>query len=115
MVFGGTFNGYVVMKGSYACIVNKPSKCFQLENGTWKEHSTLNHERYNCATVSTEKGTFVFGGNADMCGSSKSYEYLPIGSRIWKNGKGTQIPGGFEKGCAIEVKSRNEIEDKVNK
>ena len=109
MVFGGTFNGYVVMKDSYACIVNKPSKCFQLENGAWKEHSTLNHERYNCATVSTVKGTFVFGGDATMCGSSKSYEYLPIGSRIWKNGKRNQIPGGFESGCAIEVKSRNEI------
>ena len=65
----------------------KPSKCFQLENLTWKEHSTLNRKRVNSATVTTDKGTFVFGG----VHNGKSYEYLPIGSKKWKIGKSSLL------------------------
>merc|ERR1711902_86147 len=37
-----------------------------------------------------------------------SYEYLPKDSTTWLMGK-TNIPGGFEGGCAIAVKSDQEI------
>ena len=69
MVFGSTSK-----KNDYD--YKTPSKCFQLENGIWKEHSTLNRQRVYSATVATDKGTFVFGGIR----YGKSYEYLQIGS-----------------------------------
>ena len=37
-------------------------KCLQLDNGTWKEHSTLNVERACHSAVTTQTATFVFGG-----------------------------------------------------
>ena len=82
-------------------------KCFQLDNGTWKEHSTLQRRRGYSAIVTTDQGTFIFGGNE----YSKSYEFLPIGSKKWKIGKRShsQLPGGILNTSAIEVKSKQEI------
>ena len=82
-------------------------KCYQLIDGKWKEHSMLNRKKYRASAIPTEKGTFLFGG---VPYNSYTYEYLPNDptSTNWKVGK-TQIPGGFEFGCAIEVKSKQQI------
>ena len=79
-------------------------KCLQLDHGTWKEHSTLNKERLFHSAVTTQTATFLFGGDY----SRKTYEYLPKDSTTWLMGK-TEIPGGFSRGCAIAVKSDQEI------
>ena len=83
---------------------NNLQKCLQLDHVTWKEHSTLNQERHSHSAVTTQTATFLFGGNH----SRKTYEYLPKGSKTWLMGK-TKIPGGFSEGCAISVKSDQEI------
>ena len=79
-------------------------KCFQMERGAWKEHSSLNHERYRHAVVTTQTGIFIFGGVYPR----ETYEYLPKGSTTWLIGK-TLIPRGLWYGCAIAVKSEQEI------
>ena len=80
-------------------------KCLQLEHGAWKEQSILNIQRFGHSSVRTKSATYVFGGMA----SEKTYEYLPKDSNIWRKGK-TKIPGkGFVSGCAITVKSEQEI------
>ena len=80
-------------------------KCLQLDHNTWKEHSTINRERAWHSAVTTQAATFVFGGGI----SNKTYEYLPKDSTKWLMGK-TEIPGrGFYNGCAIAVKSGQEI------
>ena len=58
-------------------------KCLQLDNGIWKEHSTLNVERDWHSAVTTQTATFVFGGDY----SDKTYEYLPKDSTKWLMGK----------------------------
>ena len=99
MVCGGSLNKHDVYYD------DEPWKCFLLDNSTWKHHSTLKYKRSYSSTVTTSKGTFIFGGNQ----SSKNYEYLPIGSKKWTRGKKNQLLGGFVFGCAIEVKSNQEI------
>ena len=81
-------------------------KCYQLLRGDWMLHSTLNKKRLNYAVVSTQKAIFIFGGEH----SRNTYEYLPKDSTKlkWLMGK-TEIPGGFQGGCAIAVKSEQEI------
>ena len=79
-------------------------KCLQLDHGTWKEHSTLNQKRVDHSAVTTQTATFLFGGSF----SEHTYEYLPKGSTTWLMGK-TEIPRGFGSGCAIAVKSGQEI------
>ena len=79
-------------------------KSLKLDNGTWKEHSTLNVERAWHSAVTTQTATFIFGG----CYSDQTYEYLLKDSTRWLMGK-TEIPGGFMYGCAIAVKSDQEI------
>ena len=79
-------------------------KCLQLDHGTWKEHSTLTMERVYHSAVTTQTATFLFGGDC----SKTTYEYLPKDSTTWLMGK-TNIPGGFGRGCAIAVKSDQEI------
>ena len=81
-----------------------PRQCFQLNQGTWKKHSTLGEERYLSSAVSTQTATFLFGGYY----STHNYEYLPKGSNTWQLGK-VGIPRGFYLGCAIAVKSEQEI------
>ena len=76
-----------------------------MDNGTWKEHSSLNEVRISHSTVSTETATYVFGGGQH---SSKTYEYLLKDSTTWLMGK-TEIPGGFTNGFAILVRSGQEI------
>ena len=79
-------------------------KCLQLDKGTWREHSTLNMSRIGHSAVATQTATFFFGGIL----SNTTYEYLPKDSNTWLIGK-TEIPGGFWAGCAIAVKSDQEI------
>ena len=76
-----------------------------MDHGTWKDHSTLNEERIAHSTVSTQIATFLFGGTEK---SKTSYEYLPKDSKTWIMGK-SKIPEGFTNGCAIAVKSGQEI------
>ena len=80
------------------------SKCLQLDHGTWKNHSTLNQDRFDHSAVRTQTATFIFGGSH----SRETYEYLPKGSSTWVMGR-RKIPGGFWYGCAIAVKSDQEI------
>ena len=55
--------------------------------------------------ATTPTATFIFGG----CHSKKTFEYLPKDSTKWMRGR-TEIPGrGFDSGCAITVKSGQEI------
>ena len=84
--------------------VNIFQKCLQFDNGTWKQHSTFNRERADHSVVTTQTATFVFGGRL----SYKTYEYLPKNGTRWLMGK-TKIPRGFWNGCAIAVKSGEEI------
>ena len=84
--------------------IDEISKCLKLEGGTWMEHSSLNKRRAWETVVPTKTATFIFGGNK----SRKTYEYLPKDSTTWLMGK-TEIPGCFFKGCAIAVKSDQEI------
>ena len=51
-------NGTILLCGGYGNL----EKCLQLDNGTWKEHSTLNVERAWHSIVTTQTATFIFGG-----------------------------------------------------
>ena len=93
-------NGIMLLCGGFYNF----QKCLQLDQEIWKEHSTLNTIRVNHSAVTTQTATFLFGGDD----SRTTYEYLPKNSITWLKGK-TEIPGGFEKGCAIAVKSDKEI------
>ena len=92
-------NGKILLCGGNG----NSDKCLQLDHGTWKEHSTLNVERVAHSAATTQAATFIFGGFF-----SKTYEYLPNDSTEWIMGK-TEIPGDFEDGYAIAVKSGQEI------
>ena len=78
-------------------------KCWQLDHGSWLEHSTLNQGRLFASAVTTSKATFIFGGIYNP-----TYEYLLKGSDTWQLGS-TKIPEKFEIGCAVEVKADQEI------
>ena len=93
-------NGTILLCGG----INNEQKCLQLDHGTWKEHSTLNEKRVWHSAVTTQEATFIFGGYY----SKTTYEYLPKDSTKWLMGN-TEIPGGFYHGCAISVKSGQEI------
>ena len=79
-------------------------KCLQLDHGTWNHYSTFNTPRWGHSSVSTQSATFIFGGDR----ARTTYEYLPKGSTTWVKGK-NEIPGGFSEGCAIAIKSEEEI------
>ena len=89
---------------SHCLELNNMKKCLQLKIGSWEEHSTLNKERVYHSTVTTKTAIFIFGG----LNSRNTYEYLPTDATTWLMGK-TEIPGGFAAGCAIAVKSEQEI------
>ena len=93
-------NGTILLCGG----INNEQKCLQLDHGTWKEHSTLNEKRINHSAITTQTAIFLFGGTY----SRTTYEYLPTDSTTWLMGK-TEIPGSFWAGCAISVKSDQEI------
>ena len=93
-------NDSVLMCGGFK--VSK--KCFIMENGRMRLHSTLNRNRVRAPAVATKSATFVFGGKYDQ----NSYEYLPKDSTTWILGK-CDIPGGIEDACAIAIKSGQEI------
>ena len=94
-------NGTILLCGGY----DEEQKCLQMEHGTWKDHSTLNKGRRFHSAVTTETATFLFGG----CMTGKTYEYLPKDSTRWLMGK-TEIPGReYSRGCAVFVKSKQEI------
>ena len=90
-------NGHILLCGGL-------KQCLKLDHGTWREHSTLNRERIMHSVVTTQHTTFIFGG----FNSRNTYEYLPKESNTWLIGK-TVIPGGYYSGCAIAVKSEQEI------
>ena len=92
-------NGHILTLGS--CYGAKDMS-FQLNHGIWKPHGTL--ESRCSSTVTTKAATFIFGGEL----TSTTYEYLPKDSKSWLMGK-TEIPGGYVEGCAIAVKSEQEI------
>ena len=83
---------------------NGELRCLQLDQGTWLEHSTLNHGRIYASAVATSKATFIFGGITN----SATYEYLPKGSTTWELGT-TEIPKHFKKGFAVEINTDQEI------
>ena len=101
-------NGSLMVCGGYDNSYKKAftKKCFQLDKGKWKQHSTLKHKRVGAKAVSTDKGTFLFGGSL----SKMTYEFLPNNphAKKWRIGI-NQIPEGFIDGCAIEVKSKQQI------
>ena len=85
-------NGTVLICGGFEFGFERKKKCLQLDQGTWKEHSTLNEKRLYHSTVTTPTATFVFGGRY----SETTFEYLPKDSTTWILGR-TQIPDpGFE-------------------
>ena len=93
-------NGIILLCGGIM------KQCYQLIRGAWQFHSILNESRLYHSAVSTQNAIFIFGGED----SRNTYEYLPKESTKckWLMGK-TEIPGGFEWGCAIAVKSEQEI------
>ena len=93
-------NGTILLCGGW----NNEQTCLHFDHGTWTKHSSFNKKRYKHSTVATPIATFVFGG----LGSGTTYEYLPKDSTTWLMGK-TEIPGNFWYGCAIAVKSEQEI------
>ena len=102
-VFGSSMvahNGTILLCGGW----DNKQKCLQLVHGTWNKHSTLNEKRVWHLAVTTQKATFIFGG----WDSKTTYEYLSKDSTEWIMGK-TRIPGGFDRGFAIAVKSGQEI------
>ena len=98
-----TYGSSMVLGGGTILLTGE-KRCYQLEKGIWKEHSTLNKPRLFHSAVSTNSATFLFGGRF----SRHTYEYLPKDSTTWVMGK-TEIPIGFEQGCAIAMKSEKEI------
>ena len=93
-------NGTILICGGWKNF----QKCLQSDHGQLIEHSTLNKERYLHSAITTPIATFLFVGH----GSKTTYEYLPKDSTIWHMGKNT-IPIDFVNGCAIAVKSKQEI------
>ena len=93
-------NGSILLCGGN----RNEKKCLKLEDRTWTLHSILNKKRIYHSTVTTQKATFLFGGEE----SRTTFEYLPKDSSKWLMGK-TRIPGGFESGSAIALKSEQEI------
>ena len=100
----GTSRSPMVKHNGHILLCGGLKQCLKLDHGTWKEHSTLNEERFSHSAVTTQTATFIFGGFY----SRDTYEYLPKDSDKWLTGK-TLIPGGFVDGCAISVKSGQEI------
>ena len=83
---------------------NIRQKCYWWNRGTWKLHSALKRNRIDHSTVTTQTATYLFGG----LDSRMTYEHLPKDADKWLIGK-NEIPGGLYKGCAIAVKSEQEI------
>ena len=83
-------------------------QCFKLSK-KFSNHFVNKVKKYRriFAVVTTEKATFLFGAWINSS-RSQTYEYLPKGSTIWQEGK-NPIPGGIESGCAIAIKSDQEI------
>ena len=100
----GTSRSPMVKHNGHILLCGGLKQCLKLDHGTWKEHSTLNEERFSHSAVTTQTATFIFGGFY----SRDTYEYLPKDSDTWLTGK-TVIPGGFDDGFSITVKSGLEI------
>ena len=78
--------------------------CYTLDNGSFTKHSTFNRGRYLAVPISTNSGTFIFGGLYDQT----TFEYLPKDSTTWILGN-NDIPGGIKDACAIAMNSEQEI------
>ena len=98
-------NGTILLCGGLDGREDNDLHCLEFTNRSWKKHSTLNMLRGGHSTVSVQKGTFIFGGGH----SPETYEYLPKESTTWIMGK-KEIPEDiWHQGCAIAVKSEQEI------
>ena len=95
-----TQNQEILICGGY----NNEKTCLEMKQNNWEHHSSnLNEKRRLASAVSMPTGVFIFGGEE----SKTTWEWLPSGTKVWKNG-GT-IPGsGFREGCAVQT-SKNEI------
>ena len=100
-------NGTILLCGGYDQTGRNMQKCLQLYHGTWKQHSTLSKRRQLHSVVTTQTASFLFG-NGSLVRPGTTYEYLPKDSTTWLMGQ-TEIPGGLQGGCAIAVKSDQEI------
>ena len=78
--------------------------CFVLEKRSLSLHSTFNRGRYLAVPISTNSGTFIFGGLHDQT----TFEYLPKDSTTWILGN-NDIPEGIRDTCAIAINSDQEI------
>ena len=85
-------------------LTSNAKDCFVLEKGSLTKHSTINRRRYLAVPISTNSGTFIFGGLYDRF----SYEYLPKDSTTWILGR-NDIPGGIRDACAIAMNLEQEI------
>ena len=94
-------NGTILLCGGCE---NYRKKSLKLDHSSWTEHSKLNQERFDHSAVTAQTNLFIFGGMK----SATTYEYLLKDTTMWLPGK-TEIPKGFSKGCAIAVKSEQEI------
>ena len=84
---------------------NNFTKCLQLDQDSWIDHSTLNKKRDYSLAVTTSSTTFIFGGESNP----NTYEFLSKDSTEWQMGL-KEIPRvGFSHGCAMAVKSEQEI------
>ena len=72
--------------------------CHEFKNGKWTKHSTLENNRKWASAVTTQSGTYIFGGIS----SATTYEFLPAKSKSWERFD-TKIPNGFKTGCAVEI------------
>ena len=100
-------NGAILISGFISFKSQFPNRCIQLDTPPiLKTHSHLIEPRHRGhSAVTTKTATFLFGG----WDSRTTYEYLPKDSTEWIMGR-TEIPnGGLNHGCAIAVKSEQEI------
>ena len=82
---------------------NNEKTCLEMKQKNWEHHSNLYEKRRFASAVSMPTGVFIFGGDL----SKTTWEWLPSGTKVWKNG-GTIHGSGFKRGCAVQT-SKNEI------
>ena len=73
--------------------------CYVFHQGIWKQNSTLTY-LHGFVAVSADIGIFIFK-------HEHPYEYILNGQTTWQTGN--KIPGGFKKGSAIFLESKQEI------
>ena len=72
-----TYDGKLMSCGGY---YNK--NCYELKEGMWVRHSTLNKLRPNAVGIAMPNGIYMFEGLKNPYSS----EFLPIGRNVWESG-----------------------------